>query len=215
MASQEPDLDGNVRMGYEGENLSALLYWMQENEPKRLNKIVSDMKNVIPKFNGITFNFVGADRIGFSLCFDDARQNVLAPNASSGTLLLLGLVTLLNSPALPDVACIEEPETGLTPDAVRLFFKLLTEATVAIPGKSGSQFLFSSHSPFVLVDAWNAPAKDRSFIKRLHVSSGRSVIEDVESIINRNDSGLVVKSDGSISLKAAEELMCGRFLPGT
>ncbi|MCH8166075.1 MAG: AAA family ATPase, partial [Planctomycetes bacterium] len=192
-ASQEPDLSSVVRMGYEGENLPACLYWLSENEPNTLKKIIKDLQRVIPQLHGITFNTVRVDRIGFSLEFDDARHRVLAPNVSSGTLMALGLVTLLNSPTQPHIACIEEPETGLTPDAVRLFFELLCDVAKQKGAKRTSQFLFSSHSPFVLVDAWNSLTSDRAYIKRLHLSNGHTVIDDVQSIIERGDSGAVLQ----------------------
>ncbi len=216
LPSLEPDFDGPVRIGYEGDNLATSLHWMREYAPDRLNKIVSDVRTVIPKFQGVGFNYVGADRIGISLEFEDARRSVLAANASSGTLLLLGLVTLLNGPTQPDIACIEEPETGLTPDAVRLFLRLLVEAADSEEDTRRSQFLFSSHSPFVLVDAWRNGASDRSFIKRTRISGGATVVEDIESILRTGEVQLSKGKDGSrdqLSLKCAEEVMCGRFLP--
>ena len=130
---------------------------------------------------------------------------------------MLGLVTLLHMPTPPDIACIEEPETGLTPDGVRLFLALLCSAAGQSSNRASSQFFFSSHSPFVLVDAWNTLSENRSFIKRLHVANGYTVLEDMESIINRGDSGAVLQKDKDgqrtrMSLKTAEDLMCGRFL---
>lgn len=211
------DTRGPAKMGYEGDNLAAVLYWLSEEHPATLDQIVKDIQPVVPKFKGITFNFIGADRVGFSLIFDDARQAIPAPNASSGTLLLLGLVTLLRSPTQPDIACIEEPETGLTPDAVRLVFRLLWNAAKADGGRPRSQFLFSSHSPFVLVDAWNELEKDRAFIKRVRIGDGKSVIENLQTIIDKGDSGAVLQKDKdgrtTMGLKTAEELMCGRFMP--
>lgn len=219
MPSQEPELDSHVRMGYEGENLAACLFWLNENQPETLDKIVKDIQRVVPTLRGIAFNTVGVDRVGYSIEYDDARHRVLAPNSSSGTLLMLGLVTLLNWPTRPAIACIEEPETGLTPDAVRLFFQLLSAAASTEDPRNRSQFLFSSHSPFVLVDAWNLMAEDRSFIKRLHVVDGRTHVDDIQSIIERGDSGAVLQKDKTgraiLGLKSAEELMCGRFLPST
>jgi hypothetical protein len=217
MPSQDPDLDSPMRMGYEGDNLAACLYWLDERFPDILNGIVNDLRLVVPALRGITFNRVGVDRVGFAFEYNDSRDRVLAANASSGTLLLLGLITLLKWPTRPAIACIEEPETGLTPDAVRLFFRLLCNAASTEDGPNRTQFLFSSHSPFVLVDAWNLLSENRSFIKRLHVAAGRTVAEDIESIIARGDSGAVLQRDKNgrsiLGLKNAEELMCGRFLP--
>lgn len=215
--SLDPQSNTFVRMGYEGENLAACLLWLSEEHPDRFAKIVDDIRRVIPKFRGIWFNTIGVDRVGFSIEYDDARQKVLAPNASSGTLLMLGLVTLMNVPTQPDITCLEEPETGLTPDAVRLFFTLLTEAAKDSGVKARSQFFFSSHSPFVLVDAWNSLNTDRKFIKRLHVEEGHTVLDDIQAIVDRGDSGAVLQKDKNgrhvLGLKTAEELLCGRFLP--
>lgn len=214
--SQEPDPEDRVRLGYEGDNLAATLFWLSSNSPRVVEAIVRDMRSVIPSFSGIQFNAIGVDKVGFSLEFDDARRRVLAPNASSGTLLLLGLITLLHAPSHPDIACLEEPETGLTPDAVRLFLSLLCKSASGELESNRSQFFFSTHSPFVLVDAWNQLEQNRHFIKRLHVEDGHTVVEDLQSIIDRGNSGLVLQKgkDGRtiLGLKAAEELLCGRFL---
>jgi len=215
--SQEPDFDSPMRLGYEGENLAACLFWLSKNYPDILDSIVAEMQKVAAALRGIDFNYVGVDRVGFVFEYDDSRHRVLAANASSGTLLLLGLVTLLKWPTRPAIACIEEPETGLTPDAVRLFFKLLCDTASITDTMKRTQFLFSSHSPFVLVDAWNLLSDDRSFIKRLSVDNGRTHVDDIQSIIERGDSGAVLQKDKSgraiLGLKSAEELMCGRFLP--
>lgn len=215
--SQEPDLDSPMRVGYEGENLAACLFWLNEKYPETLRGIVADIQNVAPALRGISFNSIGVDRVGYVFEYDDSRHRVLAANASSGTLLLLGLITLLKWPTRPAIACIEEPETGLTPDAVRLFFRLLCDAAGTKEASSRTQFLFSSHSPFVLVDAWNLLSNDRSFIKRFHVADGCTHVDDIESIIHRGDWGGMLKRDHTgraiLGLKTAEELMCGRFLP--
>ncbi len=216
MPAQEPDPGSYIRMGYEGDNLAACLYSMQENTPEQIDKIVQEIRKVIPVLHGVSVNTVGVDRVGFAIEYEDARHRVLAPNTSSGTLLILGLVMLLNAPTQPDIACLEEPETGLTPDAVRLFLELLCSAASRGGAQVPSQFFFSSHSPFVLVDAWNTLSENRSFIKRLHVTDGHTVVEDIQSIIDRGDSGAVLQKgkDGRtiLGLKTAEELMCGRFL---
>jgi predicted ATPase len=218
MSYPSPDYDtaAPVRIGYEGDNLASVLHWLKENSPESLAKIVQDVRTVVPGLEDIKFNYVGGDRIGFSLEFSDARQTVLAANASSGTILLLGLVTLLHGPTQPDIACIEEPETGLTPDAVRLFLRLLVDHASTNGLRTRSQFMFSSHSPFVLVDAWNSNADDRSFIKRTRIHAGRTVMENVENVLTSGEIHLQKVKSGQraiLGLKAAEEVMCGRFLP--
>lgn len=211
--SVEPREEDRVRLSYEGENLAALLLHLSRQHPQVLKTIVSDLQQGVSGLSGISFNSAGVDRVGFALNYSDVRRRVLAPNVSSGTRLLLGLITLLRSPSNPHIACLEEPETGLTPDAVRVLLNLLSQIASAEGNVSRSQFFISTHSPFALVDTWNQSSKDLRFIRRLHIEKGRTVVKDCQSIVDEGDSGLVTKRDGTLGLKAAEEIMCGRFLP--
>jgi predicted ATPase len=65
---------------------------------------------------------------------------------SDGTLRLLLLLAVLKDPNPPTLVCIEEPETGLHPDAIRDVAELLIEAS------SRTQVVVTTHSP-ALIDA--------------------------------------------------------------
>jgi predicted ATPase len=69
-----------------------------------------------------------------------------ATSLSDGTLRLLCLLTVLLDPTPPPLICIEEPETGLHPDAIRDVAGLLVEAS------SRTQVVVTTHSP-ALIDA--------------------------------------------------------------
>jgi predicted ATPase len=69
-----------------------------------------------------------------------------AVSLSDGTLRLLCLLAVLLDPEPPPLVCIEEPEAGLHPDAIRMVAELLVEAS------SRTQLIVTTHSA-ALVDA--------------------------------------------------------------
>jgi len=213
-ASVAPEIDDSdrqpVNLGYEGGQLASCLFWLSEVKPDVLARIVEIVKQSVPNLEGFHFNNIGADKVGFSLRFSDARRMTQAPNVSAGTLLLIGLTTLLLMPSRPRIACIEEPENGLTLDSVRVFYRTLKDHSGVQSSWARCQFLLSSHSPFVVVDAWNQD--DRAFIWRLRLDQGSTVTENLKTLLDSDTTGAVLKKGGVLGLKTAEELMCGRFL---
>ncbi len=69
-----------------------------------------------------------------------------ATSLSDGTLRLLCLLTVLLDPSPPPLVCIEEPEIGLHPDAIRDIAQLLVDASLR------TQLVVTTHSP-ALIDA--------------------------------------------------------------
>ena len=69
-----------------------------------------------------------------------------AISLSDGTLRLLCLLAVLLDPDPGPLVCIEEPEVGMHPDAIRLIANLLAEASAR------TQLVVTTHSP-ALVDA--------------------------------------------------------------
>lgn len=214
LASRMPEIDDShrppVNLGYEGGELASCLYWLSQAKPEVLKDIAGIVRKAVPNLEGFRFNTIGADRVGFSLQFSDTRRLTQAPNVSAGTLLLIGLTTLLLMPSRPRIACIEEPENGLTPDSIRVFYKTLKDYSEVDSPFAKCQFFLSSHSPFIVVDAWNQD--DRAFIWRLRLDQGSTVAENLKVLLDSGTSGAVLRQDGKLGLKTAEELMCGRFL---
>jgi predicted ATPase len=69
-----------------------------------------------------------------------------ALSLSDGTLRLLCLLAIWLEPEPPPLVCIEEPEIGLHPDAIRIVGDLLRDAA------ERTQLIVTTHSP-ALVDA--------------------------------------------------------------
>ena len=121
---------------------------------------------------------------------------------------MIGLVTLALTPGRPATLCIEEPENGLTPKATRVFYRTIRE--IASPeGGQPTQVLLSSHSPFVIVDAWNG--EERNFIYQCHPSEGMAKVSKFSEVVT--DGGML-RSGGTLGLALAEQVMDGfRYQP--
>jgi hypothetical protein len=69
---------------------------------------------------------------------------------------------------------------------------------------------FSSHSPFVICEAWNG--EDRDFIHQVKIIDGKAVIRKFSEVVAEHHIQLAKDSDGKrthLSLGNAEEIMSG------
>jgi predicted ATPase len=198
------------RLGYEGEDLSACLYFMHETKDPALDVILEKVRALLPGFLRLEFNILGADRVAFSVEFDDERETVAAVRISHGVLLFLGLMVLTYSPNRPPVMLIEEPENGLTPTALKEFYKAIRELAHKEVPTQRSQVLISSHSPFIICEAWNGD--DREFIHQVKVEGGRATVRKFSEAIKEQGIHLQKDKKGErtiLGLRTAEELMSG------
>ena len=197
------------RISYDGENLASCLYYMQQTAHPSLTQVVKQVQTVLPGFVNFDFNVVANQRIGFSITFSDQRQTIPAARLSDGQLLLIGLMVLVYSENRPPVLMVEEPENGLTPPAQRAFYQAVRELAFRSDEKQRSQVLISSHSPFIICEAWNG--EDRDFIHQVKVENGQTVVRKFSDAI-RSAGTMLGKKNGErldLSLKHAEELMAG------
>lgn len=199
------------RIGYTGDDLASTLYYLSLTEDAALDAIRSRLRELVPEFDDFEFNTVGTDRIAFALKYNDRRETVPSVRLSSGMLIFIGLITLVSTPNRPPILMIEEPENGLTPQAIKLFYKSVRDLAFHSDSGQRSQVLLSSHSPFVICEAWNGD--DRDFINQVKVVEGKSVVRRFSQVIEEQRIPLG-KVDGErvhLSLKTAEEVMSGRF----
>jgi predicted ATPase len=176
---ETPDESKAPRIDYRGEGLAGVLYYLAEIDSQVLRELIERLRSTIDGFDGFEFNTVGTDRIGFSVRFSDRRGTVPAANLSDGTLSLIGALTLLLSTSRPPVLFLEEPENGLTPRSTKAIY----EAVVAASGSEAeprTQILISSHSPFVIVEAWNGDERD--FIYQVKVNNGTALVRPYRQV---------------------------------
>ena len=210
-ASPLPDLTAPdaPRIGHVGENAAATLYFLDKTGSPALAHIVDGLKQALPDFESFEFNTVGGQRIGFSMRFSDVRESITAPRLSDGQLLVVGLMVLLHGPGRPPVLMVEEPENGLTPPVQREVYKAVRALAFGQP-PNRSQVLISSHSPFVLCDAWNG--EDREFVHQVKVEDGRAAVRRFSEAVKVQGIQLAKDADGKrirLGLRNAEELMAG------
>jgi predicted ATPase len=208
-----PDLTEDAtppRLGHAGEDLAACLYYMQEKKDPALPAILEKVKEVVPGFKGFEFTFSGSDRVAFSIEFEDERGTVAAVRLSDGMLLLIGLMVLTYSPNRPPVMLIEEPENGLTPTALKSFYHAIRQLATATDPSKRSQVLISSHSPFVICEAWNGD--DRDFIHQVKIEGGHAIVRKFSEAVQQQGIKLGRDDAGNrtvLGLRNAEELMAG------
>lgn len=198
------------RLGYHGEDLASVLYHLNENNAPELETIKDAVREIAPEFEDFEFNLVGTDRIAFSVKYTDERGSVPAVRLSSGLLAFIGLMVLIFGPTRTPVLMIEEPENGLTPQAVKAFYRAVR--CLEFDGDSMCQVLLSSHSPFVICEAWNGD--DRDFIHRVEVRDGEAVIRRFSDVIEEHGIQLrKTKQDGrtQMGLQTAEDVMSGIY----
>jgi predicted ATPase len=212
--SRIPEITGTSlsapRLGYEGEDLAACLYYMQETKDPALAKIIEEVAAVLPAFEGFEFNIVGVEKVAFSMKFSDGRGTINAARMSHGNLIFLGLMVLTYSSDRSPVMLLEEPENGLTPSAIEHFYKAVRALALRDDISQRSQILISSHSPFVMCEAWNG--EDQDFIHQVKIDNGQCVIRKLSEVIAENAGPLGKDKSGGrtvLSLRNAAELMSG------
>ncbi len=157
------------RVEYDGEGLAPVLAYMALNDPDGFEKLVEEMRGLIPHLKRIRFSKALVRRIekeyvkfgkdtverrskrnyqGDSILFDfQNANNVSAHAVSEGTLMLLGLLTVLLGPAQPKILLMDDVEHGLHPLAQKLLLDVLKKVMQRF---SDLQIIASAHSPYLL-----------------------------------------------------------------
>jgi predicted ATPase len=79
------------------------------------------------------------------------RITIPASRLSDGTLRWLALLTVLLHPSPPPLVCLEEPELGMHPDAIRMLAELLIQASERM------QLIVTTHSDALIDQFSEAP----------------------------------------------------------
>lgn len=104
----------------------------------------------MPDLESILVTQVGPDRQGLALSFKGHKGYITARDLSDGTMLTLGLLSILHGPQQPDLLCVEEPETGLHPRRLRWLFDHMLGLAYPGEGKPRRQVILTTHSPDLL-----------------------------------------------------------------
>ena len=136
-------LHDNTFLRYDGENIAAFLYFLQEKHPKHFKRIEMNVKAVSPFFDSFNLkpNRLNEETIRLEWKQKGAEDSYFnAYQLSDGTLRFICLATLLLQPEPPQTIIIDEPELGLHPQAINrlatLIKKVSTKSQVIISTQS-------------------------------------------------------------------------------
>jgi predicted ATPase len=135
-----------LRLLPNGDNLSSVLYSIQQDWPLDWDEILDILKTASPDFIRLTVPADGGDGKVLLRWFERPYEmaGVSANLLSDGTLKLLCLIAILKNPDPPPLICIDEPELGLHPDWIKLVAELLQDAA------SRTQVIVATHSPQIV-----------------------------------------------------------------
>ncbi|MCX5872157.1 MAG: AAA family ATPase [Deltaproteobacteria bacterium] len=142
-------------LDHTGENLAAVIHFIEKNYPENFYKIVQEVKRAIPGTKRIFTPHLGdPGQVGIGVEEENKTGYFVGPQLSDGFLVFLALCTLFNLPDQPRIFFIEEPETYLNPNRLRVLYGLMHRYAANNPNK---QILMSSHSPYFLDWSDKAP----------------------------------------------------------
>ncbi len=126
--------------GSDGGDLVSCLYYMRETARDRFEAVEDALHVAFPNFERMDFPPVAAGSLTMAWKERHYTQPLYPHQLSEGSLRFLWLVTLLQSPGLPTVTLIDEPEVSLHPEMLRLLSELFREAATR------TQLVIATHS---------------------------------------------------------------------
>ncbi|MBI2807788.1 MAG: AAA family ATPase [Planctomycetes bacterium] len=157
------------RMATDGEGLPSVLADMALGNRVEFDGLIEEMRRLIPHFMGIRFTKRLVQRIetelvrfgddtverqinrdfqGDAILFDfQNAKGISAHLVSEGTLMLLGLLTILLGPSRPDLLLLDDIEHGLHPLAQKSLLEFLRKIMERFPNL---QVVATAHSPYLL-----------------------------------------------------------------
>lgn len=156
-------------LGADGRGLPSVLAYMALNDPDGFEALVDELRSLIPQVRRLRFTKMPVEREetelvrfgnesierkmtrefqGDAILFDfQNAKGVMAQTVSEGTMMLLGLLTVLLGPDAPDVLLLDDIEHGLHPLAQKTLLDTLATIMERFPNL---QILATAHSPYLL-----------------------------------------------------------------
>ena len=126
--------------GRNGEDLCPYLYSLSQTHPNRYEALEDALKAAFPNFEALRFPPVATGTLSLAWKDRSFSKPFHPHQLSEGTLRFLWLASLLQSPQLPAVLIVDEPEVSLHPEMLRLLVDLLREASTR------TQIIVATHS---------------------------------------------------------------------
>ena len=130
------------RLPHDGSDLAAFYNTMEQEHPRTFEAMNRALRAVLPGIEHVGVSSIaGTGRLRLYIVENGVRFEASA--LSEGTLRILALIGITNSPAQASVVGYEEPENGVHPTRLRWIAGLLDEAA----RRGDTQFILNTHSP--------------------------------------------------------------------
>jgi predicted ATPase len=153
----------------DGSGLASVLDYLRSEDPDRFQAIQEMLQQIVPSVRrlGVRRAKVKIDRQrsievdGKSISYEENQEvvgqeivldmntgdRIPAHAISEGTMLTLGLLTVLMNPKQPNLVLLDDIEQGLHPKAQR---ELITVFKQIIQANPNLQIIFTTHSPYII-----------------------------------------------------------------
>jgi predicted ATPase len=157
------------RVEFDGSGLAPTLDFLRDEAPDKFKIIEEKLSRIVPNVKKISIRRAKVPVIrkrlievdGRSISYEETQEmtgqevvldmntgeRIPAHAISEGTMLTLGLLTVLMNPTQPNLVLLDDVEQGLHPQAQR---ELMTVFKEIIAENPNLQIIFSTHSPYII-----------------------------------------------------------------
>jgi predicted ATPase len=157
------------RVEFDGSGLAPTLDFLRDEAPDKFQLIEKKLSRIVPNVRKVGIKRAKVPVIrkrlievdGKSISYEETQEmtgqevvldmntgeRIPAHAISEGTMLTLGLLTVLMNPNQPNLVLLDDVEQGLHPQAQR---ELMTVFKEIIAENPNLQIIFSTHSPYIL-----------------------------------------------------------------
>jgi predicted ATPase len=157
------------RVEFDGSGLAPTLDYLRNEAPDRFQTLQEMLKRIVPgvqqvrvrrakvtidrqrfiEVDGKSISYEESQEVAGQEVFIDMNTGECIPAhaISEGTILTLGLLTVLMNPNKPNLVLLDDVEQGLHPKAQRELISVFKEI---IQDNNNLQIIFSTHSPYII-----------------------------------------------------------------
>jgi predicted ATPase len=157
------------RVEFDGSGLAPTLDYLRDEAPDKFQSLQEMLKRIVPGVREVGVKrakvMVNRQRLievdGKSISYEESQEmtgqevvldmntgkRIPAHAISEGTMLALGLLTVLMNPNQPNLVLLDDVEQGLHPKAQRELIGVFKEI---IQQNNNLQIIFSTHSPYIV-----------------------------------------------------------------
>ncbi|WP_083918940.1 AAA family ATPase [Rudaea cellulosilytica] len=133
----------NPTLSTRGENLPAVVDWLQSKCPKEWRSILRAMKEIVPELSDVTVSYLHTRTLGLFFKESGVGRPWSAEEVSDGTIRALAMLVACFDPRISALV-LEEPENSLHPWIIREVVKQLRKLSF------DKLVIVTTHSPIVV-----------------------------------------------------------------